>query len=364
MKTTFFLTFVVGDITYGIEASLVKEIFLLPEITPMAETPVDIVGILNLRGKIVPIMHLDLRLGNAKQSCTINDSVIILNCKNLQIGLIVNQVNDVKNIDSHRIESTIDYGRINSLNPTFIAGIATLEAEDIILLNPQALIRQPDAVEALVEDTNQPGNDDTSFEQLISNNSQKNLTITGKFYDIYCPDATSEEREIFRLRCENLKQANTEKNSDLAKQIPLAVIGMSGEYFGVNLGSVREFINIRNVTPIPCCPSHIIGNINLRGEIVTLVDIRGTLNLETSIVKTGTKAVVIKVDDIVAGLPIDDVLDMMYLPPQNITAVPLAADFGDNTYLEGTASYSEKILSILDLQKLLTKGNLAVNEEV
>ena len=363
MKTHPYLIFNLHSVAYGIEASLVKEIFLLPELTPIAEAPIDIVGILNFRGKIVPVMHLDLRLGNSMQECKISDSVIVLDWQGLQIGLIVNAVREVTTIDSQLIEKEIDYGRERNINPAFVAGIAKFDEDAIVLLNPEALIRQPDAVEALVSDEEFVGNGSESklVEEL---DIRKTLTIVSSFYDLCCPNVTAQERVIFHRRSENLRQATTEAISDVTGQIPLAVVGMSGEYFGIDLDAVREFINIRNFTSIPCCPERIIGNMNLRGEIVTLVDIRGTLNLAISPVKTGAKAVVIKVDDIVAGIPVDDVYDVMYLHPKNMTSVPIAADSGNEEYLRGTASYSEKMMSILDLSKLLTKGKVIVDEEV
>lgn len=345
-----YLIFNLHDVKYGIDASLVKEIFLLPELTPIPETPIDILGIINLRGKIVPIMHLDLRLGNPE--CKIIDRVIVIECDGLTIGVIVNDVQEVQAIAPNIIETTVDYGRVSNINPVFIAGIVKEEDESIILLNSQGLIRQPDAVKILAEEE-QP---EAKFY------SSETIRTMGSFYQFCCPNATTAEKAIFRRRAENLRQANTEAISDVRGQIPLAVVGMGGEYFGVDLDIIREFINIRNFTRIPCCPSHIIGNMNLRGEIITLVDIRGTLNLAMSPVKTGGKAVVINVDDVVAGLPIDDVFDVMYLHPQNITAVPIAADFGSNEYMSGIAYYFEKTIAVINLPKLLTKGELVVDE--
>jgi purine-binding chemotaxis protein CheW len=349
-----YLIFNLRDLKYGIDASLVKEIFLLPELTPIPETPMDILGIINLRGKIVPIIHLDLRLGNPIPECKIIDRVIVLECDGLTIGVIVNDVQEVQAIASNIIETTLDYGRVSNINPVFIAGVVKEEDESIILLNSQALIRQPDAVKTLAAE----GQPEAEFD------SSETIRTMGSFYQSCCPNATAAEKAIFRRRAENLRQANAEAISDVTGQIPLAVIGMGGEYFGVDLNAVREFINIRSFTPIPCCPERIVGNMNLRGEIVTLVDIRGTLNLAMSPVKTGGKAVLINVDDTIAGLPVDEVFDVMYLHPQNMTAVPIAADSGGNEYLRGIAYYSEKMMSVLDLSMLFTKGGLVVNEEV
>ena len=83
----------------------------------------------------------------------------------------------------------------------------------------------------------------------------------------FCPDATDEERAVFRTRAHNLMQA-TESLED-AERIPLSIIQLGEECFGVGLGVVREFSHLRRVTAIPCCPPHIAGNMNLRGDILT-----------------------------------------------------------------------------------------------
>ncbi|MCU0535950.1 MAG: chemotaxis protein CheW [Hydrococcus sp. Prado102] len=339
---------------YGIEANLVKEIFFLPELTPIAEAPIDIVGILNLRGKIVPIMHLDLRLGNSIQECKISDRVIVLECDGLIIGVVVNDVKEVRPIASNIIETTLDYGRISKINPAFIAGVAKEKDESIILLDSQALIREPDAVKNLADE----GQTEEDFD------SRATIITVGNFYQSCCPNATPQEKAIFRRRAENLRQASFEETSEVAGQMPVAVIGLGGEHFGIDLDTVREFINVRSYTPIPCCPKHIVGNMNLRGEILTLVDIRSALNLPATTVNTGTKAVVIHVDDIVAGLPVDEVLDVTYLHPETVNPVPVAVPAGSEAYLKGTVSYQEKTLSLIDLPALMAKGELIVDEKV
>jgi purine-binding chemotaxis protein CheW len=364
MNTKNYLTFHLHDIKYGIDANLVKEIFLLPELIPIAEAPIDVLGILNFRGEIIPVMHLDLRLGNPIKECEITDSVIVLEWEEILIGVIVDRVREVETIDSVLIKKEVDYGRVRTNNPAFITGIAKVNEEALALLNPQALVREPDAVQALVEENHKEVNKNgTNFDLNAPIDSQKTLRIISNFYDSYCPKATIEERAIFRRRADNLRQVNTEAISDITGQIPVAVLGLGGEYFAIALNTVREFINIRDFTPIPCCPSHVVGNINLRGEIITLIDIRGILNLSTPSIETGAKAVVVGVDDIVAGLPVDEVLDVMYLSSSELNSVPVAVNANSHEYLQGTASYSEKMMSVIDLSKILTDGKLVVNEE-
>ena len=335
-----YLIFSLHGLHYGVDALLVQEIFLLPELTPIAEAPDDIVGNLNLRGKILPVMDLDLRSGHQPQEYRLSDSVIVLEWEELRIGIIVNSVQEVKNITSEAIEDVTSHGRDRVINSRFIAGVAKVDAELIMLLDHDKLLRDSDAVEALLT---------------------REFTPLGSFYVVCCPNATPKERVIFRERAENLRQRA--ESWDFTRLIPLAVIGLNGEYFGLDLEVVREFTNIRNVTPIPCCPAHIVGNMNLRGEIVTLVDIRSMLNMPLAL-GIASKAVVIDVDEMVAGVSVDEVFDIMYLHPSDLTPLPAAVHSGSDEYLLGTAPYSEKMLSVLDLPKMLSKGVLTVNEKV
>ena len=371
MENKHYLIFSLYGLHYGVDALLVQEIFHLPELTTIAEAPDDIVGILNLRGQIVPVMHLALRLGYQPQECSLSDSVIVLEWEGLQIGILVNSVHEVKNIADGAIEAEISYGRKREINSRFISGVAKVDADIIMLLNHEQLLCYSDAVSALLPDEDNNGSvdatnghsskqNDTLEDQFPENHHSTKLNKIGSFYDLCCPNASPEDRKIFRERSENLRQATT--NSDFTGLMPLAVIGLNGEYFGLDLEVVREFTNIRNITPIPCCPPHIVGNMNLRGEIVTLVDIRQALNLPSA-AGTASQAIVIRVDDVVAGLPVERVFDVMYLRPTDVTPVPAAVSSSSNEYLRGTAPYSEKMLSILDLPKIISKGELAVNDE-
>jgi purine-binding chemotaxis protein CheW len=77
----------------------------------------------------------------------------------------------------------------------------------------------------------------------------------------------------------------------------------------------------------------------------------------------GSQAVVVQVDDIVVGLPVDQVLEMVELNSADLTPLPTALSTLDEQYLRGTAFFQEKMLRVLDLPKIFTQGGLAVNEE-
>jgi purine-binding chemotaxis protein CheW len=373
MENKEYLTFRLHDLQYGIEAVFVQEILPLPELTPIPESATDIIGILNLRGQIVPIIHLALLQNTPVKDCHLSDNVIVIQWEDLQIGLVVHQVNEVLELNDEVIETEPSYGFLSDINTELIAGVAKVDAGNIVLLDSKTLIREPDAVLPLIWDAQtyldivpaSPTNDvEEQLEQEVLQQDENLQTskIISSFYDLYCPSSTPKERAIFRQRADNFRQP-IESLKVATELMPIAVIGFGNEYFGLDLELVREFINIGNLTPIPCCPNHIVGNINLRGEIVTLVDIRNILNLPNTPVSVGSPAVVVQVDDIVAGLPVERVLEMASINSTDMTPLSgILSNFSEQ-YIRGTALFQEKILRVLDLPKLLTQGELVVNEQ-
>ena len=361
MKTQYYLIFRHNDSLYGIEATAVQEIFFLPELTPIAEAPRDIVGVINLRGEILPVMDLNLRFGYHPQKYCLTDSAIVIEYQEFRVGIIVNQVQEVENISTEVIKTQLSYGREdrNKLHK-FVSGIAQIKENIVMLLNPEIVICYSQEKEEESQKINEVS------EKRLEAADEKNVIEDSNYFlemPVFCPNATPQERAIFRQRSNNLRSKEDDNDFTISK-FPLAVIALNGEYFGLNLEVVREFTDIHKVTPIPCTPDYIVGNMNLRGEIVTLIDIRTALNMPIASVDSLSKAIVVQIADLVAGIVADEVLDVMYLNSSEMTAVPVALHSANDEYLRGTASYREKMMSILDLHKMLTKGGLVVDEEV
>lgn len=338
------LIFTLNGSRYGIDATIVREIFALPELISIAEAPIDILGILNFRSQIVPVMHLALRLGLPMSKCSLDNSVIILEWQKLLIGLIVDRVQEIQNLNERVITNQIDYGRVRDIKAPLIAGVAEVEPDTIILLDPENLIRYPDQVNSLIGGKNE-----------VVKTELENSFNYDNFYQLFFPNANEEKRKILRQRANNLKQSLATHNR--GQLIPLAVVGLNNEYFGVDVDLISEFIDLVEFTPIPCCPNHIIGNLNLRGEIITLVDIRQFLNLANQSNLTSKKIVVIKLKELVVGITVDEVLDVIHLNSSEIKANSIQ----EQNYLQGTLTYQQKLLGIIDLKTLITQPALVVN---
>lgn len=346
-----YLIFKINSSLYGVEAFCVQEIFSLPNLTPIAEASADLVGVVNLRGDILPVIDLNLRFGYEQLDYSLTDTIIVLEWQEFHLGIIVNQVLEVHNISLQEITTDLLYNQeLNGRASHFLAGIGKVDANIIMLLNHESLLcySQNFAPLGAIKTIEKGESSDKLLKKQLE----------------FFPQATPEEKAILRERAENLRQAT--QKEDFAGLIPLAVVGLNGEYFGLDLAIVREFTDIRQVTPVPCCPPHIVGNMNLRGEILTLVDIRTVLNMPILEMENSTniKVMIIKMDDLIAGVTVDEVFDVMYLQASQILPVPTAVHSANSEYLRGTANYCKKMMSILDLAKVFQQGDLIVNEEV
>ncbi|MGC9528032.1 MAG: chemotaxis protein CheW [Limnospira sp.] len=362
------LIFKLGGLIYAVEAFSVREIFSLPELTPIVEAPPELVGMLNLRGELLPVIDPNIRFGYPPNSYSIHDTIIVLKASERQFGILVNQVCEVQMISPGDVVAdlshnwTADDGQSRpqpGKNSRAIAGYAKIDGEIVMLFDPESFRHAVTDSDLATEPP-----DHSSPESERNNRPHPPETEASKLHQlpVFCPEATPEERQIFRDRALNLSRKT--RGEELAGLMPLAVIGLNGEYFGVSLSMIREFTDIHNITPVPCTPSHIVGNMNLRGEIVTLIDIRGILGLPMDGNSHSRKVAIVKMNDLVTGVTVNDIFDVTYLNPASIRAVPAAVHSIQDEYLRGTAVYRDRMMSLLDLEKILTLGSLIVDEEV
>lgn len=133
-----FLTFTLGSEAYGLEIKYVTEIIGVQEITEVPELPEYIRGIINLRGKIIPVM--DVRLRFRKQFREYNDRtcIVVVDIKDISVGLIVDAVSEVISIKDQDIVPPPDLNKGNSNK--YIKGIGKVGNEVILLLDCSKLL--------------------------------------------------------------------------------------------------------------------------------------------------------------------------------------------------------------------------------
>lgn len=120
-----FLSFFLGKEEYAIEILKVQEIIGLMPITPVPKMPEYIRGVLNLRGKIVPVMNLRLRFGLPAIEDTDETCVIVVQEGNYLMGVLVDQVSEVADIQGEQIEEVPSFGVTG--NSEYLAGIGKVK---------------------------------------------------------------------------------------------------------------------------------------------------------------------------------------------------------------------------------------------
>lgn len=139
---TQFLTFILADEAYGVEILRVQEIKGWTPVTRIPNTPEYMQGVLNLRGTIVPIIDMRMRFNLEHVEYTPVTVIIVLSVKSENgervIGLVVDSVSDVIDVDAQDIKATPDFG--TSLNTEFINGLATSNDNMVMLLDVDKLL--------------------------------------------------------------------------------------------------------------------------------------------------------------------------------------------------------------------------------
>jgi purine-binding chemotaxis protein CheW len=346
MDKQYLFIFSIHNSLFAIDAMAVRETFRLPEITPVEETPPYIVGVINLRGKIIPVMDLNLRFGRAPERYHLTDGMIVVDVEGQTAGIIVNGVHDVMTIMSENIDAPPFCSREGESTTHFVVGKAKVGEDIIMILDDNRLLTHIEKYEAPAAKSEMQ---DEKFNSVLQ-------TPHFAFSEV-----SPEEKAIFHGRAIDLM--NKADEEDLSESQPVVVVGLSGEYYGIDLKSVQEFSHITNLTPVPNCPEHVIGNMNLRGSILTVMDIRSCLGMPAGRFSRSAKAVVTSVDDISVGVAVDDIYDIAYLSLSDISPLPTSVRPVVEKYAKGTARYGGRAMTVLNLPGIIKEGSLIVNEE-
>ncbi len=137
IKTGKYLTFTLADEEYGIGILKVKEIIGMMAITSVPRTPDFVKGVINLRGKVIPVIDLRVKFGMASIDYTDRTCIIVVEIDSddmtIQIGIVVDSVSEVLNIKEVEIENAPSFG--TTLNMDYILGMAKIDSGVKILLD-------------------------------------------------------------------------------------------------------------------------------------------------------------------------------------------------------------------------------------
>jgi purine-binding chemotaxis protein CheW len=117
---------------------------------------------------------------------------------------------------------------------------------------------------------------------------------------------------------------------------------------------VQEVLRVTEIAPVPGAPDYVLGIINLRGNVVTVIDTRKRFGLPTKDMDDATRIVIIEAEDQVVGILVDSVAEVVDLRASEVETAPNVGTEESAKFIQGVASIDGELLIIIDLNKLLT----------
>ncbi|WP_285357951.1 chemotaxis protein CheW, partial [Vibrio sp. D406a] len=127
------------------------------------------------------------------------------------------------------------------------------------------------------------------------------------------------------------------------------------ETYGINVMQVREVLRYTEIAPVPGAPDYVLGIINLRGNVVTVIDTRSRFGLMEGEVTDNTRIIVIESERQVIGILVDSVAEVVYLRSSEIDTTPSVGTDESAKFIQGVSNRDGKLLILVDLNKLLSE---------
>ena len=346
-KYNLYMTFSLLNHLYAAPAKSIVEVIKLPMLNIPEHLPEYIVGILNLRGKIINVLDIRRMLGIECNKYNIDDCILVLTHKNTTWGIIVDSVSNVINISSNQITST-PYGDKSS--NTLIGDIAKTNDGLLAILNL-------DIISHIVE----------SYFEKVSQEKAEAFTLTLKApvkSDTYFSN-DKKSIEVFQKRAKELqKELDLSLERERSSDQRFVSFLLNNEMYAISLQYIREFSKITNLATIPCVPEFYIGLNNLRGEFIPVLDIKGFLGISKTEITERSKIIFVKTPNLQIGVLVDDVYDIITVGSDKINKHGIM-QMDKIKYTSGEIIFEDNtVISIFDLEKFLQDERLIIEEAV
>jgi purine-binding chemotaxis protein CheW len=298
-----FVTFRLGAESFGIALHEVEEIVELPPVTKVPDAPDYVLGVICLRDQVMPLVDLSeilsIQQGDAERK---RDMVVLLSFGTARIGVVVDEIQEILRVQDGQ-----------TLPPPQTLSEAEREHLEGILLLPGRMVSLINVL------------------KIITGDDQEKIAAMGQ----------------------GLGLADT-RAQETVPSLELVVFRLGPESYGLRLHEVREIIMVGQITPVPRAPHFVDGVLNLRGEVMPVVDLRTRFGLERVEPTSISRILITSIGGVFTGLVVDAVDEVRpvelnrFGPPPAVTAV------GANRYIEKVARLDNGMIFLLELQQLLT----------
>lgn len=297
-----YVTFALGQESFGIGLDLVEEIIELPTITKVPDAPPYVMGVICLRDQVLPLLDV-IQLLNVEHGgqAARREMVILLSFGAARVGIAVDDI------------------------------------QEIIRIRPDDILPPP---QTLSED------EAAKFEGVVIRRDR--MVSLLRVLDV----VTGEDKEKLAAMGSTLdRRAETQVETH---DLPLVVFRLAGEAYGLHLEEVREIIMAGLITPVPRAPAFIEGVLNLRGEVMPVLDLRTRFGQPRTDRTSLTRIVITSIGGVYTGLVVDAVEEVRNVDQRRLEEPPKVTAVGANAYITQVARSEAGVIFLLDIQRLLS----------
>jgi purine-binding chemotaxis protein CheW len=308
-----FVSFLVAGEEYAIPIENVQEIVLVPEhITKVPNSESTILGIMNLRNKVLPLASLRRLFGFSEESLTEQSRIVVLSLGELSVGIVVDNVREVLRVPEALIEP---------VPPIIVQDETNFEITEICRLN--------------------------DGKRLVSIISVPNLF---KHKDIKEVLSSMEEK----------KELEETQEEMLEEEEQFVIFKLENQEYAVPIENVQEIVRVpEELTRVPKTPDFVEGVINLRGSVLPVIDLRKRFDLPEKQRDDHQRILVFVFDNISIGFIVDSVSEVLKIPKSVIQKSPEI--LGERTKIFPRVANLEKLkrmIQIIEPREILNKEEL------
>jgi purine-binding chemotaxis protein CheW len=293
------VAFTIFEKEYALDIKNVIQVIRIKEITPIPQSPDFVEGVILWYGKVMPLINLRKKFGLEKQELNKLNRIIITRLHRQHIGILVDQVTDVLNLEAAALESP---GSLFS-ETHYLEGIAKIATRLILLMNAERLLSPQEQ---------------SSIDQMISGSKDEQFEEHAA-------------KDTLRLLAFSLNEEN----------------------YCIDITEARKVFTPGIVTRVPNTAPFVKGVANLHGTIIPLIDIRPFLGLAGGEVTKASKMIVTEMEDGLVGIVVDKIFEAREIEKDSIQP-PLAILQGKKSELTlGQVQSGSGIMALLALKRIL-----------
>jgi purine-binding chemotaxis protein CheW len=156
------------------------------------------------------------------------------------------------------------------------------------------------------------------------------------------------------IRNQNMSQKRNVAQNVAEEVLQWVTFQLDRETYGINVMQVQEVLRYTEIASVPGAPDYVLGIINLRGNVVTVIDTRSRFGLQPAEVSDNSRIVIIEADKQVIGILVDSVAEVVYLRASEIDVAPSVGTEESAKFIQGVSNRDGELLILVDLNKLLS----------